>query len=115
MPERIHQQRLRGWRMPANTRSVARPSKWGNPWRAEVVPGLGWACVDTRNDLTIQARDQADAHDLAVAHYRQWVQPHADTIRRDLAGMNLVCWCRPGLPCHADVLLELANAEPNDD
>jgi len=28
----------------------------------------------------------------------------------ELRGKDLVCWCSP-LPCHADVLLELANAE----
>lgn len=22
---------------------------------------------------------------------------------------NLACWCKPGAPCHADVLLEIAN------
>jgi hypothetical protein len=27
----------------------------------------------------------------------------------DLRGKNLACWCKPGCPCHADVLLELAN------
>jgi len=26
-----------------------------------------------------------------------------------LVGHNLACWCKPGTPCHADVLLELAN------
>lgn len=26
-----------------------------------------------------------------------------------LRGHNLACWCKPGMPCHADVLLELAN------
>ena len=31
-------------------------------------------------------------------------------IRRELAGHDLVCWCRPDQPCHADVLLELANS-----
>lgn len=31
-----------------------------------------------------------------------------DDIRRELAGRDLACWCPPG-PCHADVLLELAN------
>lgn len=29
---------------------------------------------------------------------------------RALRGKNLACWCKPGAPCHADVLLELANA-----
>ncbi len=27
-----------------------------------------------------------------------------------LRGKSLACWCKPGEPCHADVLLELANA-----
>jgi len=27
-----------------------------------------------------------------------------------LSGKNLACYCRPGTPCHADVLLGLANA-----
>jgi hypothetical protein len=26
-----------------------------------------------------------------------------------LKGKNLACWCKPDSPCHADVLLELAN------
>lgn len=30
-------------------------------------------------------------------------------IRTELAGRDLACWCAPGDPCHADVLLELAN------
>jgi hypothetical protein len=28
----------------------------------------------------------------------------------ELRGKRLACWCKPGSPCHADVLLELANA-----
>lgn len=34
-----------------------------------------------------------------------------DEIRAELRGKNLACWCPPGVPCHADVLLELANRE----
>jgi len=34
-------------------------------------------------------------------------------IRAELRGKNLACWCPIGEPCHADVLLEIANkAEP---
>ena len=29
-------------------------------------------------------------------------------IRKELRGKNLVCWCAP-LPCHGDILLEIAN------
>jgi hypothetical protein len=30
-------------------------------------------------------------------------------LRRDLTGRDLACWCPLDRPCHADVLLELAN------
>jgi hypothetical protein len=32
------------------------------------------------------------------------------TLRRDLADKDLACWCPLDQPCHADVLLELADA-----
>lgn len=44
-----------------------------------------------------------------------------DAIRDELAGHNLACWCPLDLPdgsrapCHADVLLELANAGHSDE
>lgn len=33
-----------------------------------------------------------------------------EQIRQELAGKDLACWCPLDEPCHADVLLELANA-----
>jgi hypothetical protein len=41
-------------------------------------------------------RSHAEAFDLA-------------TLRHDLAGHDLACWCPLDQPCHADVLFELAN------
>ena len=35
--------------------------------------------------------------------------PYRERVRRALAGKDLACWCKPGAPCHADVLLEWAN------
>jgi hypothetical protein len=35
--------------------------------------------------------------------------PTDDEIRQELRGKNLACWCPEGSPCHADVLLEIAN------
>ena len=32
-----------------------------------------------------------------------------DDVRRELAGRDLACWCPLDEPCHADVLLEVAN------
>ena len=65
---------------------VGRPTKWGNPYR------IG-------KDGT---REQI------IAKYRAWL-PMSGLDVRELKGKCLVCWCYP-LPCHADVLLELANA-----
>jgi hypothetical protein len=39
------------------------------------------------------------------AYDRRWMREHLV----DLAGRDLVCWCPPGQPCHADVLIELAS------
>lgn len=34
----------------------------------------------------------------------------ADDVQRELAGCDLACWCPLDQPCHADVLLEIANS-----
>ena len=78
--------------MPDGAVYVGRPGRWGNPF------AVGDAGVPTRA--------------AAVARYREWVATQAELLeaaRAELAGRNLVCWCPPGEPCHADVLLELAN------
>lgn len=90
MPVRVQLSRKKGWRMPANTVNVARPSKWGNPFK---VGRDGTAAVVVERYLE---KVTADAWQIAF-------------IRKDLKGKNLACWCKPGEPCHADVLLELAN------
>lgn len=51
-----------------------------------------------------------------VALYREFLQrpEQADevaAIRQNLRGKNLACWCPLDGPCHADVLLELANRD----
>jgi hypothetical protein len=48
----------------------------------------------------------------AVACYREDLAANpelAEAARRELAGWDLACWCPLDLPCHADVLLEVAN------
>jgi hypothetical protein len=54
-------------------------------------------------------RDAADAAD-AVRLYREWL-PDTDLYQQlgELTGHDLACWCPLDQPCHADVLLELAN------
>ncbi len=90
-PKRIQRKRAKGWRMPENARSVTRPGKFGNPFR------VGVDCVDAES---------------AVRIFRLWVLASEDrlaVIREELKGRDLACFCREGAPCHADVLLKLAN------
>jgi hypothetical protein len=52
--------------------------------------------------------------DEALRLYREHLGRHPELIaeaRSELAGRDLACWCKPGEPCHADVLLELVNRE----
>lgn len=51
------------------------------------------------------------AADFASILFRLSVpnRPTLEDIRENLRGRDLACWCKPGEPCHADILLELAN------
>jgi hypothetical protein len=73
--------------------------------------------------LLTQGPDLLDRHlpehltSLGRRIVRNDLRSHATTILArllDLRGKNLACWCRLDQPCHADVLLELANAEGRD-
>ena len=88
--------------MPENTKKVCRPSLWGNPFR------IGYRSFVRGKPVIVQTREQA------VALFREWLttDPAAEHLRRflpNLRGKNLGCFCRLDQPCHADVLLELAN------
>jgi hypothetical protein len=95
-PTRVQLRRTKGWRMPPNTVKVDRTTRWGNHYRPG---GPVW-----RTKGIGKVRDAAEAVDL----FRRLQAPHMTDIAQ-LRGKNLACWCRPGEPCHADVLLELAN------
>jgi hypothetical protein len=98
-PRRIQLSRKRGWRKPANTVVVSRPSKWGNPWPSK---GVSWFSQKQlvkvhREWLVEQVQDSGGS------------PPTFEEVRRELRGKNLACWCPLDQPCHADVLLEIAN------
>ena len=49
---------------------------------------------------------------FATLLYRgNWAPLHVEAIRAELRGKNLACFCPLDQPCHADVLLELANKD----
>jgi Domain of unknown function (DUF4326) len=126
-PRRIQRSRARGWRMPENTIYVGRPSRWANmfwPGQRVIVPGA-WGSKASpylgcrargpygptgRTYRISVVRDLADAVDLFASYV------HADPsgwppeeIQASLGGYDLACWCPLDKPCHADVLLDLAN------
>ncbi len=69
---------------------IGRPSKWGNPFYI--------------------GRD--GNRETVIKKYKEWIQTQPDLLQdlHELRGKTLSCWCKP-LPCHGDVLLELANGE----
>jgi hypothetical protein len=99
MPNRIRRSRARGWRMPEGAIYVGRPTLWGNRYKIGT-----WSNTLGREVQTIEE---------AVQLYRDvvWSPPYMRAyIREILRGKDLVCWCPLDKPCHADILLELANA-----
>ena len=105
---------------PQGSVYVGRPSKWGNPF---VV----------HSDQTQSGKRFPMSPEIAVASFRALLRKEGgwfpvplpwpkgkipacepttiEDVRRELRGKTLMCWCstKPGVCCHADVLLELAN------
>lgn len=153
MPERIRLSRERGWRKPEGAVVVARPTRWGNPFRYRSREGglvRVPAALDPRQPWEFEGRisDHGNRHDYfhpdgrhTVHHVRYasreqvvelfyrallgipdpairsaWacyrpVKPTPADVVRELAGRDLACWCPLTVPCHADVLLAVANGE----
>jgi hypothetical protein len=112
MPHRIQRSRAKGWRMPKGAIYVGRPTVWGNPYTATSALEAGYK----------------DGAKMAVWAFRQWLagtqawgderdERRAIILGRvaELRGHDLACWCKLvdaagyPVPCHADVLLEIAN------
>ena len=79
--------------MPPNTVYVGRPTKWGNPFRV----GL-----DGGRDLCVRLYIQKLDGNI-------WTFPTKKDIQSELSGKDLACWCPLNQPCHADILLKIAN------
>ena len=69
---------------------VTRPTKWGNPHPLE----LG------RAEVVRRYRESLFARQLSIT---------VDDVRQELRGRDLACYCPLNEPCHADVLLAIAN------
>ena len=107
-PIRVQLSRKKGWRMPENTVKVTRPGKWGNPFRIGRAMNARIAVACFRAML-----EDDGGYIPVVLPWPKGKVPTACTtiedVRAELRGKNLACWCPLDRPCHADVLLELAN------
>lgn len=137
-PERVQRRRTAGWRTPDGAIYIGRPTRWGNPidfrageycWLA-----LSYGCradAAGRREASVKAyREWVSAPPgLVTAEYERGFSfgtsermvahrprikvgraPSLDEIRT-LRGKTLACFCPLGAPCHADVLLEIANED----
>ena len=116
-PRRIQRRRTAGYRLPEGAVYVGRPTKWGNPFEigepvdrdsplwpfiAEQLPG-GASGLQSVKPLQ---------RDAVVAAHGWWFveQPHLMlAVAEELGGRDLACWCPLDVPCHADMLLAMAN------
>ncbi|WP_216311777.1 DUF4326 domain-containing protein [Streptomyces nanshensis] len=113
-PARTHE-----WRKREGARYVGRGTPWGNPYAVVRISDGRHAVPDPHDTLAkppvFTSKQEARAE--AVRRYRPWLdaRPHLiDRARRELAGRDLLCWCPltddgNTVPCHADVLLHIAN------
>ena len=99
-PHRIQRKRIKGWKMPENTVYVGRGTKFGNYYKVGMITTQG-----------IEVKDRA----MAVKLYKADLLKYGfkagafNVIKDELQGSNLACWCPLDQPCHADVLLKIAN------
>ena len=113
--ERRHCRRTFREKLPAGTKLVARPGRWGNPYRVERVlspDGLHMDWVVVIGNETIgrfgDQRDQAISRYAGSMRDRITADPEEMfTFLQPLIGKRLACYCPIGSPCHADVLVKL--------
>jgi hypothetical protein len=116
MAQRIQRKREKGWRAPDGLVIVSRPSLFSNPYR------VGHEAKDNAEAVAFFERDLIAVKNgrLTTEMMRAWrlnsraggVTPFYIVAHvKDLAGKDLACWCALDQPCHADVLLRMANEE----
>ena len=104
MPKRVQMHRRKGgWRKDhPDAVIVARPSKWGNPFV------VGERVLTSKGGYAV-IRDRQMAVDLFRKKWSTWRTSYSAEMIHELRGKDLACWCPLDQPCHADVLLEMAN------
>ncbi|GJE06368.1 hypothetical protein AOPFMNJM_1684 [Methylobacterium jeotgali] len=110
-PVRLRLSRVSGFSLQDHSRTtnglpavvVARPTKWGNPFKSAPAYSHDYCTLPEITDAGAVSLYRERMEQMA----KSW--PSVREMLAELRGHNLACWCRPGAPCHADVLLALAN------
>lgn len=109
-PIRVQRKRSRGWRMPPNTVCVDRTTQfYGNPF----IVGTYYYHDTPTSTKQCFVRDRKHAAEI----YDKWLHETYEggvikqLVKLELRGKNLACFCPEGEPCHADILLKVANEE----
>lgn len=118
MPKRIQRKRTKGWRMPENTVFVGRPTKWGNPfkigeWTEVIHKSASYPYEMYMDSFRVEGASHAvNLFEMAAENKPDWFhESYKLPDIKELKGKNLACWCKQDEPCHADILLKLANDE----
>ena len=113
MPRRIQMTRHRPWRADhPDAVIVDRRTAWGNPFDYRAAARVGYG--DERGAAADAFRGWLLGHDwgLPEGETRETMAARRQAILDNLhalRGHDLACWCPLDAPCHADVLLDLAN------
>lgn len=122
-PTRFQRRRAAGWKLPfpaGEYRWVCRGRGlvWGNPFEVGAAADVPFEdAAEIPGGLRVDlVRDAGHAVDLFV----QWMiqsRVARARARAELAGFHLGCWCstEPGVPCHGDPLLQVANAATDEE
>lgn len=106
-PHRVQRKRVKGWRLPENTVCVTRGTRWGNPFKVG-VHGTAEECVAKYAKWLLPYTHHGEHSDIGSFMLSE---ANLIEIQAELRGKNLACFCALDQPCHADFLLEIANAK----
>jgi hypothetical protein len=80
---------------------VGRPGIYGNPFVIGASGPFGRCAADALGAVGFFEDMLSDVEMISACNYPTDFSP--------LKGKNLACWCPIDAPCHADVLLKIAN------
>ena len=119
---RLQRKRVKGWRKPENSVIIDRTSKFGNPFK--IMGDMIYCDASHRRKILdkwvffgmpIKGLEQQALVDL----HRQWLKgetwdnkvkpcPYTkEEIKKELAGKDLLCFCKEDQPCHGDNLITI--------